>query len=386
MPSTHLRQNVLVHARRVVVKMGTQLLTGPGGKLDQAFLGRIAAQIAALRERKFEVTVVSSGAIGAGCAELELKERPKDVADLQAVAAVGQRRLMTHLHEAFEPHGLKVGQLLLTRSDFDDRVRFLNLRNCVNRLHVMGCVPVVNENDTVAVEEIRFGDNDLLAALMANAVQAEALVIFSVVDGLLDGHGKRIDLVESMAEATSHDRKDKSKLGSGGMTTKLEAARIVTESGHIAVVANGREPDALLKIFSGAPIGTVFAPAARRLDGRERWIGLTKRPHGTLSIDDGAVAALCARGKSLLPSGVTAIDGRFDRGEVVRVCDSAGKEIARGLTNYSSEEIAQVMGKKSSQIEKVLGRAAYAEAIHRDNLVLTAADPSGRNPQSSHPA
>lgn len=386
MPSTHLRKTVLSAARRVVVKMGTQLLTAPDGKLDQPFLQHIALQVFTLRQRGFEVSIVSSGAIGAGCAELGLKERPKDVADQQAVAAVGQRRLMTHIHEAFEPHGLKVGQLLLTRSDFDDRARFLNLRNCVHRLHEMGCVPVVNENDTVAVEEIRFGDNDLLAALMCNALQAEALVIFSVVDGLLDGQGKRIDLVESVLEATSLDRKDKSKMGSGGMTTKLEAARIVTEAGQIAVVANGRAPNALVRLFDGEALGTVFAPASRRLDSRERWIGLTKRPRGTIRIDAGAAEALCGRGKSLLPSGVTGVDGQFDRGEVVRVCDANDHEIARGLSNYASDEMEQIRGKKSSQIEKILGRASYAEAIHRDNLVLTGADHRPQDPQPATPA
>lgn len=377
MPSTELRKTVLTSARRLVVKMGTQLLTapgsGPGGKLDLPFLGRIAGQIAQLRNQGYEVTVVSSGAIGAGCAELGLKSRPKDVADQQAVAAVGQRRLMTHLHEAFEPFHLNVGQLLLTRSDFDDRVRFLNLRNCITRLQQMGCIPIINENDTVAVEEIRFGDNDLLAALTCNAVHADALVLLSVVDGLLDGQGQRIDLVRDVLEVRQLDRKDKSKLGSGGMTTKLEAARLVTHAGQIAVIANGREPDVLPRIFAGERVGTLFAPAARKLDSRERWIGLTKRPAGAVTIDQGACLALQQRGKSLLAGGITELTGQFERGELILVRDPQGRVIARGLSNYSGEEIRLIMGKKSSQFEKILGRVSFAEVIHRDNLVLVEA-------------
>ncbi|MCE9589868.1 MAG: glutamate 5-kinase [Planctomycetes bacterium] len=372
MTSTALRQTALAPARRVVVKLGTQLLTAQAGGLDTAFMSDMAGQIARLRGRGVEVTLVSSGAIGAGCAELNLKSRPRDVAEQQAVAAVGQRRLMTHWHEAFAQHGLRVAQLLLTRSDFDDRPRFLNIRNCVGHLHSIGCVPIVNENDTVAVEEIRFGDNDLLAALMCNAVHADALVILSVVDGLLDADGQRIDVVENVRNATALDRKEKSKLGSGGMTTKLEAARLVTDAGEAAVVAHGRTADVLNLIFTAQPVGTLFAPAARKLASRDRWIGMTGRPAGVITVDEGASSALRQRGKSLLASGIKEVTGRFESGAIVLIRDAGGNDVARGLTNYSAEEARLIMGRKSSQFEGILGRTAFAEVVHRDNLVLLA--------------
>lgn len=373
MPSTQLRQNELAAARRIVVKFGSQVLSGKDGRIDVDYVRDVARQIAELKSKGFEVTMVSSGAISAGCAELGLKTRPRDVAALQAVAAVGQRRLMALMHEVFAAHKLEVGQVLVTRGDFDDRSRFLNIRNCVNQLHAFGCVPVINENDTVAVEEIRFGDNDLLAAMLCNALRADALVLLTVVDGLLDSDGNRIDLVEDIAGVTQHLRSDKSPLGSGGMSTKLEAARLAADAGELAVIANGRATDVLLKLFTGdsVGIGTLFSPAGRKLDSRRRWIGLTKRPAGTITIDDGAKNALGKRGKSLLAAGITAVKGKFERGEVVSICDTDGTEVARGLTNYAADEIEQVKGKRSNQLEKTLGRAAYAEVVHRDNLVMT---------------
>lgn len=378
MPSTHIRQTVLRNARRVIVKLGTNLLTSRDEKiagLDLSYLCEMANQVVALRKRGLEVTIVSSGAVGAGCAELGLTSRPRDVADLQAVAAVGQRRLMTYFHDAFEPHDLKAAQLLLTRGDFDDRVRFLNIRNCVTRLHALNCVPVINENDTVAVDELRFGDNDMLAALMCNALRADALVLLTVVDGLMDAQGERIDLVTSVQEAVALIRRgEKTALGTGGMTTKLDAARLVSDAGEVAIIAHGREPHILPRLFDGEKLGTVFIPAQRKLDSRQRWIGLTKRPAGTITIDAGAVTAVTTRGKSLLASGIVHTTGAFERGEVILVRDEAGREIARGLCNYTADELRLIMGKKSSQFEKLLGRTAYAEVVHRDNLVVTAAN------------
>ena len=375
MPSTVLRQNVLAAARHIVVKLGTQLLTGSDGKLDLVYFKQIAAQVAALRQRGVRTTIVSSGAVGAGMAELGIKNRPSDIADQQAVASVGQRRLMTHYHEAFAPHNIPVAQLLLTRGDFDDRARFLNIRNCVARLHELGCIPIINENDTVAVDELRFGDNDMLAALMTNALRANALVILSVVDGLLDASGKRVDLVSDVSAAAGFLRDEKSSLGTGGMNSKLAAATLVVEAGDIAVVAHGREPNVLPRLLDPATrgLGTVFAPTSRhgKLDSRKRWIGLTKRPGGAVAIDDGAVAAVRDRGKSLLASGIVAVTGEFDEGEVLLVKDAADREVARGLCNYGARELRLVMGRKSTQFAKILGRISYAEVIHRDNLVLT---------------
>lgn len=373
MPSSLLRQSVLTAARRLVVKMGTQVLRGDDGELDLAFLNTIADQVHALRQRGVQVTLVSSGAIGAGCRTLDLARRPTDVAALQAVAAVGQPRLMAHMRDAFARHGIVTAQLLLTRGDFDDRDRFLNLRNCVAHLHELGCLPIINENDTVAVEEIRFGDNDMLAAMMCNALRADAMVLLTMAQGLLDAAGQKIDLVEDLlatiATAKLNDR-GKSTWGTGGIVAKLDAVRLVVEAGELAVIAHGREPDVLIRLLAGEPLGTVFAPAPRKMDSRQRWIALTKRPAGTVTIDDGAIAALTQKGKSLLASGILEVTGRFERGEVLMVRDTAGREIARGLSNYGDAEIRLIQGKRSSQFEKLLGRPAYAEVIHRDNLVI----------------
>lgn len=376
MPATEIRQSVLRDAKQVVVKIGTQLITGGTEKkalpaVDLDFIADVARQIAELTDAGVQVTLVSSGAIGAGCVEMGLTKRPADVAEQQAVAAIGQRALMTHWHDALAKHKLGVGQVLLTRADFDDRLRFLNIRNCVTKLHEMRCIPVLNENDTVAVEEIRFGDNDLLASLMCSALRAQVLVLLTSVDGLLDAKGKVVDRVDNVIEQLQLVRQDqKSSWGSGGMQTKLEAARVVVEAGEVAVIASGREPDIIKRVLAGEQLGTVFAPAVRTLDSKQRWIGLTARPAGAIVIDDGAVEALTARGKSLLAAGVRDMTGRFERGDIVMVRDPHGKEIARGLTNYSADELRLIQGKRSNQIASVLGKPAYKSVIQREHLVL----------------
>lgn len=374
MPSTQLRQTVLATARRVVVKIGTQLIfeeEAATPTIDAAFVADMARQIAELTKKGYQVTLVSSGAIGCGCVELGLAKKPADVAAAQAVAAVGQRMLMGLWADALLPHKLRVGQVLLTRGDFDDRVRFLNIRNCLQHLHALDCVPVLNENDTVAVDEIRFGDNDLLAALTCNALKADACVLLTVVPGLLDAKGNCIDLVGDVVEHHALTTGGKSRWGTGGMNSKLEAARLVTEGGEVAVIACGREENILPRLFAGERLGTVFTPAERRLDSRKRWIGLTARPAGSVTINDPAAEALRTKGKSLLAVGVTDVTGRFEKGEIILVRDARGAEVARGLTNYGAEELRLIMGKKSSQFEKVLGRKSYAELVHRDNLVVT---------------
>ena len=373
MPSTEIRHNVLSNAKRLVVKVGSALVTkqtaqGPG--VDTAMIGRLVGQIATLRAQGREVVLVCSGAVSSGCAELGLGHRPTDLAELQAVAAIGQRKLMSHLHSAAKRHGHAAGQMLLTRGDFDDRVRFLNIRNCAAKLHELGAIPVLNENDTVAVEELRFGDNDLLAAMMANAVRADALILLTSADGLLDEQDRVIDRVDSVLDAQQHARSSKTGWGSGGMKTKLDAARLVTEAGEVAVIAPGKKKDVLLKLMAGEKVGTVFAPASRKLDSRQRWIGLTARPAGAITVDDGAARAVRERNKSLLASGITDVTGRFDRGDVLLVRDAQGIELARGLTNYSADELTLIKGKRSDQFNKLLGREAYAAVIHRDNLVV----------------
>lgn len=377
MPSTELRQTVLRDAKRVVVKVGTQLITrttadGPG--IDTAFLSSLLSQIKTLRDKGIEVVLVCSGAIGAGCAELGLAKKPTDIAQQQAVAAVGQRKLMAHLHSAAKRRGMAVGQVLLTRADFDDRVRFLNIRNCITTLHGMDILPVLNENDTVAVDELRFGDNDMLAALTANALRADAMILLTSAEGLLDGDDHVIDLCEDPIAAQQHARQTQSTWGTGGIAAKLEAVRVVCEAGELAVIAPGTRKHVLIDLLKGERIGTVFTSPARskKLDSRERWIALTARPAGTVTIDDGAAKALTTRGKSLLASGITDVTGRFDRGDVLMVRDTNGRELARGLSNYTADELALIKGKRSAQFEKLLGRPAYTAVVHRDNLVVVA--------------
>jgi glutamate 5-kinase len=380
MPSTELRQSVLTRARRIVVKVGSQLLSDPRGGLDAAFMRSLASQIAGLVERGCDVTLVSSGAISAGRNMLGLAARPKDIGVLQAVAAVGQSRLMQSWHEVFAEFKLPVAQMLLNRDDFEDRKRYLNIRNCITELHRFHAVPIVNENDTVSVDEIRLGDNDILAAMLASAIRADALVLLTVVSGLQDADGNVVDLIRDTNDARALVESRKSALGTGGMGTKLEAGRVMTEAGEIAVIASGREENVLPRILAGEKLGTVFVPADRKLASRHRWIGYHVRPSGTITVDYGAAAALSQRGKSLLAMGITAVAGEFEKGDVVVVADPAGREIARGLTNYSAVETVTIMGKKSSQFEELLGRQAYDEVIHRDNLVMNA-ELTAKNPE-----
>jgi len=366
-------RHLLARIRTLVVKLGTQLLTEKGtGRLDAAFLGQLAKQVASLRERGVQVTIVSSGAVGAGVAELGLAKRPTDLAKLQATAAVGQRRLMDAWADAFDGHGLKVAQLLLTREDIDDRTRFLNVRNTIHAVQELGAVPIINENDTISTDEliqISFGDNDILAGLVANALRADVLVLLSVVDGLLDDAGNPVRLVDSLDQAASLVRKEKSPLGKGGMNSKLEAAKMMTQSGEALVVADGRMDNVLTRIVAGEPVGTLFASAAKgKRSSRSRWIG-SARPAGTITVDDGAVRALLAN-KSLLPIGIVKTAGEFDPGDVVDVVSADGKLVARGLSNYASADVLRVQGKKTAEVRSLLAEAAYDEVVHRDNLVL----------------
>ncbi|MBV8782127.1 MAG: glutamate 5-kinase [Phycisphaerae bacterium] len=361
--------------RSVVVKLGTQLLTQKDGRLDAPFLATIAQQIAALRQRGLSVTIVSSGAIGAGLAELNLPSRPKDLASLQAVAAVGQRRLMDTWANAFEPAGIPVAQLLLTREDVDNRTRFLNVRNTIHAVHALGAVPIINENDTISTDElvrISFGDNDVLAALVCGALQADLLVLLTVVDGLLDANGQSVRWVTNLDEAQQLVRAEKSDLGKGGMSSKLLAARTVTDAGEMLVVADGRMNDVLPRLVNGEMIGTLFAPANRKRSGRSRWIGVA-RAAGAITIDAGAVTALIDKHRSLLPAGITRVSGSFQRGDVVSIVSPEGVEIARGLSNYAASDIARIQGRKTVEVRAMLAEAAYDEVVHRDNLVVTSA-------------
>jgi glutamate 5-kinase len=362
----------LASARDIVVKLGTQLLSDESGAIDSPFLRGIADQIATLRERGMRVTLVSSGAIGSGLRELKLSKRPSDLGRLQAIAAVGQRRLMDVWADAFEPHKLPVAQLLLTREDVDHRARFLNVRNTIHAAHELGAIPIINENDTISTDElikITFGDNDILAALVAGALRADLLILLSTVDGLLDASGHRVPLVENLDQISHLVRNEKSMLGKGGMPSKLEAARIVTSAGEPLVVAGGRAPNVLPRILDGEEIGTLFVPSRDRRSARSRWIG-ARRTSGTIIIDPGAVRALVERNKSLLPAGIVRVEGTFQPGDAVAIADASGQIIARGLSNYSAEDVERIKGRKSADARALMGQKSYDEVVHRDNLVL----------------
>jgi glutamate 5-kinase len=366
------RAEHLSGVKSAVVKLGTQLLSDAGGSIDAPFVAAIAGQVASLRARGIRVTLVSSGAIGCGLKELKLAKRPTDLAMLQAVAAVGQRRLMDVWAAAFLPHRTHIAQLLLTREDIDDRSRFLNLRNTIAAAHELGAIPIINENDTVStaeIERISFGDNDILAALVANALRADLLVLLTVVDGILDADGKPVRLVNNLDEARKHLRPEKSPLGKGGMDSKFTAARMMTDAGEAMIVADGRMPDVLSRILDGDEIGTLFAPAGRKRSSRDRWIS-SLRTTGTVTIDDGARKALQQNNRSLLPAGIVQVAGEFARGDAVAIVAGDGALIARGLSNYSHIDLLLIKGKKTAEVRQALPDRAYDEAVHKDNLVL----------------
>lgn len=370
MPDRTVRENILARARRVVVKVGTSSLTDEAGRLDTAAVRRLAGQLAQAIRSGLNVTLVASGAVGAGLGELDLPDRPKTLPLLQAVAAVGQGQLIRAFHDALKRRGVKTAQVLLTRDDFEDRTRYLNIRNTLNALHELGVLPILNENDAVAVDELRFGDNDIIAAHVTNMLAADVLVLLTAVDGVLDG-GEVLDVIEEVNDATLElAEAQKSRFGSGGMASKLQAAGLVTRAGEAAVVANARTPDVLGKLLAGKRLGTVFVPARRKLASRKRWIGQAARPRGTLHLDAGAVRALTDRGTSLLPSGITGVEGEFGKGDTVALRGPDGREIARGLVNYPAGQVREVAGLRSSQIRKQLGSKPYDEIVHRDNLTL----------------
>ncbi len=365
------RKALLAGVRSVVIKIGTNALSDASGRLDTGLIGEFAGQVAGLVARNIRVTMVSSGAIGAGITELGLGGRPKDLPMLQATASVGQSILMNLFGAAFRRHSIHVGQILITRGDFEDRARYLNLRNCIHALHKNGCVPIVNENDSVAVAEIRYGDNDLIAADVTNLLRADLLVLLSVVDGLLDGAGKTIPVVQDMDDAAGNvDENEKSSRGTGGMGSKLFAAGTVKRAGEPVMIANGKRANVITDLLAGVETGTLIIPASKKLSSRSRWIGLTARPKGTLVVDDGAAKALRAN-KSLLASGIVSSAGSFECGDAVLITGTDGKAVARGLTNYSREDVETIRGRRSAEFAALLKTDTYYdEVIHRDDLVM----------------
>jgi len=369
-------------ARRIVVKIGSGFLTDEGAVRSAAF-GQVARQIARLVADGREVVLVSSGAIAVGSRRLGWSHPGHSIPEKQAAAAVGQIGLIEAYRRRFARHELEVAQILLTRAGLEQRERFLNARHTLHTLLRLGVVPIVNENDTVATEEIRFGDNDNLSATVVNLVGAELLVIVSDVDGLYReppraGKPKPAlyDVVEHIGPAIVRAAGGSERaFGRGGMITKLEAARAAARCGASTVVCNGRTRDVILRVASGEPIGTMFL-AADRLASRKHWLAFTTRTRGELVVDDGAVRALVERGKSLLPAGITAIRGEFGIGDPVACVDARGVEVARGLVAYSSEAIERIAGLPTQRIDAVLGYSNGGEVIHRDDLVLSATSPS----------
>jgi glutamate 5-kinase len=371
------RQRILDDAAMVVVKVGTNVLTDSTGTLDRARIQSLADQLARIRQQNKQVVLVSSGAIGAGVGCLGLGKRPVDLPHLQACAAVGQSVLMQTYQECLAPHTIRSAQILLTAGDFESRSRYLNVRNTILTLFEYGCLPIINENDTVSVAEIKFGDNDHLAAMVTNLLQASLLILLTNVDGLYtadpgsDPNAKLLQTVSHIDRSvTSMAGVGKSTLGTGGMKSKLRAARLATAVGETVIMANGSIPGVLDQIFAAEPVGTLFLSHGETLPARKRWVGFTVRPKGAVHVDSGARKALVEAGKSLLPVGVKLVSGNFRKGEVVSLVDPEGVEFARGMSNYSAEDIERLRGFDSEQILRAHGRLPYVEIVHRDNLVL----------------
>ena len=365
-------------ARRWVIKIGSALLTNDGNGLDREAIAGWVAQMNALREQGCELVLVSSGAVAEGMSRLGWSQRPHQLVAQQAAAAVGQMGLVQAWESHFQTHGLHTAQVLLTHDDLANRTRYLNARSTLRKLLELGAVPVVNENDTVACDELRFGDNDTLAALVANLVEADLLVILTDKAGVYDCDPTQNPGAQLIGEAEAGDAALKaaagstssSGLGSGGMATKVAAADLAARSGAATWIASGREGQVLEQMAAGAELGTLVYPASSRLVSRKQWLAGQLHSKGSLTLDSGAVRVLKESGSSLLAVGVSAVEGDFQRGEVVSCVDPDGRPVARGLVNYTADETRRIMGRASEQIEQLLGYVDETELIHRDNLVL----------------
>jgi len=366
----------LAGAGTIVIKVGSALLSDPEQGLAAELIDALGEEIATLLERRRRVLLVSSGAVVEGLSRLKLKSRPEAVHELQAAAAVGQMGLVQAYERAFARHGRHAAVVLLTHDDLANRQRYLNARATLTTLLDFGAVPVINENDSVATDEIRFGDNDTLAAMVTNLLQADLLIILTDIDGLYQNDPRQHPDAHQISHADATDASldqmvgGSGALGRGGMITKLKAARLAARSGAHTVIANGSDPGVLQRILSGDPVGTLLAASVSPLDARKRWIAGQQRAKGRLTLDEGAVNALLNRGVSLLPVGVLAVSGEFSRGEMVACEDGNGLVIAQGLSNYSSAEARKMLGAGSGEIVERLGYGLEPELIHRDNLVV----------------
>ena len=374
---TESSRQALTTARRWVIKIGSAVLTDNGQGLSHEFIARLASDVIALREQGREVIIVSSGAVAAGLARLGLDTRPSALDELQAAAAVGQSSLVQAYEAAFAPSGYLCAQILLSHDDVKSRDRYLNARATLQTLLDKGVIPIVNENDTVVTDEIRFGDNDTLAALVANLIDADALLMLTDQQGLFNADPRAVSDATLIQETDAHDTSldamvsEGSTLGRGGMVSKLRAARLAARSGALAVIADGREPQVVRHIADGAIIGTLFTTEKQPQPARKQWLASLLYPKGQLVLDAGAVKGVSQAGRSILPVGVTAVTGDFLRGDLVRCVDTAGEEIARGLSNYSAADAKKLLGRASADIEAILGFGGEEELIHRDNLITT---------------
>lgn len=374
-----MEQLNLRDAKRVVVKVGTSTLAHGTGKLNLNRMEQLVRELVDLQNQGREVVLVTSGAVGIGLGRLGLLKRPVSIIDRQAVAAVGQGLLMQVYEKLFAEYGQIVAQVLLTRSDISDRKRYLNARNTILTLLKYRVVPIINENDTVATEELKIGENDSLSALVAGLIEADLLILLSDIDGLYsadpktDSSATLIPLVRELnSEIMAMAGGAGSNLGTGGMITKLEAAKMATAAGTTMVLMNGRDPAKIQAIFNGAPEGTVFLSNQQPVNSRKRWIAYGPLVNGELIVDDGAERALLKKGTSLLPSGIVDVSGDFEEGDLIKISTINREELGRGLTNYGKDQLLKIKGRKSSEIEKILGFKAADEVVHRDNLVITA--------------
>ena len=369
-------RDALRGARRVVVKIGSALLTNDGRGLDEAAIGGWVDQIAALQRQGVEVVLVSSGAVAAGMVRLGWQVRPSAVHELQAAAAVGQNGLTQCYEHHFARHGLLTAQVLLTHDDLSNRKRYLNARSALRTLVDLRVVPVINENDTVVTDEIRFGDNDTLGALVANLLEADALVILTDQEGLFDADPRHNPAASLIREGRADDPAlaamagSGGALGRGGMTTKVQAARLAARSGAVTVIASGRQPEVLTRLIEGERLGTLLCPEEAPMAARKRWLAGQLQVRGSLTLDAGAVKVLRSSGSSLLAVGVRALSGDFVRGDMVLCIDEQGERVAKGLVNYGADEARRILGQPSHQIEALLGYMEAPELIHRDNLVV----------------
>lgn len=370
-------QSLVTNAQKIVVKVGTSTLTYKNGKLNLEQIERLVRQLSDLRNQGKDVVLVSSGAVGAGMGKLNLEERPKTIPEKQAVAAVGQGILLHIYEKIFAEYGQATAQLLLTKADLEHRQRFLNARNTLLTLLRLGVIPIVNENDTVAFEEFKFGDNDTLAALVGTLFDADLIILLTDIDGFYDGdprknpEAKRISVVETIdARIESLAGSVGSKFGSGGMITKISAASIAVNAGIPMMIAHGAEEHILRRLMQGEDVGTLFLPVEMKPHLRKKWIAFGSHVDGSVVVDDGAKDALIHKGKSLLPSGIVSVNGKFAAGDVVAIVDLQGREFARGISNYGEMELQKIKGQKSKDICPILGYKDFDEAIHRDNLSL----------------